>query len=290
MNPTPEDRREYILDRITGIHDIPTLPHVINKLNALLKAPHSTAQDVGELINTDQALASKTLKLVNSPYYGFGGKIQNINRAIVILGFNKIRNLALSVSVVEMFKGARSSRFDFPAFWEHSIGSAVMCETLADFLKSPETEDAFVAGLLHDLGKLILVIYFPEDEEATARVVEEEGLFTFDAEKRLLGIEHGELGMALAETWNFPDKLVRAIGYHNRPARSRQVRELTFLVHMAQFLSQCLLVGAAGEVAVPPVSPEVWQHFEFTPEDLDETFARFTTNLKRAADFFNLLS
>jgi len=283
---TLEDRRTRMAQRIRSIRDIPTLPQVVLKLNQMLRSPHSSTQEVAELLNADQALALKVLKLVNSPYYGFEGRVQNINRAIVILGFNKVRNLALSVSAPAMYRKVSSEVFDFSGFWHHSVAVAVMCETIADYTRSGEREDALIAGLLHDLGKFVLAVYFPDEFGEITRAMRAQNMASYEAEREVIGMDHGEIGGILSRQWNLPEKLSASIAWHNDPAQSGQHIELTALVHVSQFLTQALLVGNPGEVSLPPVSDVAWMHFRFDEHDVEQIYARFAERLGKASEFF----
>ncbi|MCR4315731.1 MAG: HDOD domain-containing protein [Planctomycetes bacterium] len=281
---------QIVSKKLQSITDIPTIPTVIAKLNDVLRTPHSNVKDVGAILNQDQALAAKTLRLVNSAYYGFSGKIDNINRAIIILGFNKVRNLALSISVIDLFKGKESSSLNFLAFWEHSIGTAVIAEQLANELESSEVEDAFVAGLLHDLGKLIIALHLKEDQAKVVEMMQADNMFSFDAEREIIGANHGKIGELIAEQWKFPENLARAMGYHHQPDRSRQHRELVFLIHTADVLAHAIGFGAENEYACPGISDEVWEQLALTPSKIDAVYERAIPAYKVVSDFFELAS
>jgi len=149
-NPIEENESiEALGDIIDDIGDLPTLPTVVTKITQMTSNPQTNAADVGKLIGTDPSLSSKILKLVNSAYYGFPRAINSVTKAIVLLGFNKVKNIALSASVVEAFKKTgKTSKFDFYQFWEHSVACGVAAEVVAKNLRPQVVDDAFVGGLL----------------------------------------------------------------------------------------------------------------------------------------------
>ena len=143
--------------KIESIDDLPTLPTVASQIIGMASSPMTNAADVGRMIEQDQALTAKVLKLVNSAFYGFPGQIKSIQHAVVIMGFNKVKNVVVTASVFDMAKGRKSDRLDLSRFWQHSLGTAVSAKVATKGLNSAlQPDDAFVGGLVHDIGKLIL--------------------------------------------------------------------------------------------------------------------------------------
>lgn len=273
---------------LRGVTDLPTLPKIAQTLGRMVSAPHISAADVGKLIGEDQALSARVLHLVNSAYYGFPQQIKNVTHAIVILGFNKIRDVVLSASVIDSFRG-RAPKFDLVGFWKHSIATAIACDTLARTLGSRFSEDAFVAGLLHDIGKLLLAAYYPADFQRVVAYAMRENVLLRDSEELEWGVDHSAIGRILAERWSFPPLLVEAIQRHHAPMTSRLGRGLASLVHAADILARAVLVGSGGDRGIPRMDPGAKDELRLTSESLDRAIGELCAALDRGRAFFELL-
>jgi len=255
--------KQQRIKRITrSIIGLPTLPTVITQMIGLIDDPKTSASEVSQLISTDQALTAKILKLANSAFYGFSREIATVNHAVVVLGFETVKSLGLSVSVLERFAaGGAQTSFDRQKFWEHSIACGVAARLLADRLRYRVQGEAFAAGILHDIGKLILSQYFTEEFEQILSLTRDEGLYIGRAEKLVLGVTHTQIGLWLAEKWNLPDKLVTAIAYHHKPGLLKQDAELASLIHLADFLCRREKIGDGGGDKLPPLDPAALRTF-----------------------------
>lgn len=274
------------LDRI---EDLPTLPDVVAKLNRLLSDPSSSAADINDVLAQDIALSAKILKLVNSPYYGFPRRITTITYAVVILGFNAVRNLALSAAVFDLFAGKPGKNdFDVKAFWRHSICTAIAGAAIARRCKMPDADNAFTAGLLHDIGKVATLRFFPEGMGKTmARVAAQDCLF-LEAERAELSFDHATLGGALLERWNLPPGLSEAVRLHHAPAEARLSGRLTAAVHLADLLSRCLRNGSGGDRRIPRLDAAAWECLELGWPDVAAVADQIRAEIARAGAFFDL--
>ncbi len=249
--------------RITdSILSLPTLPTVVARILELVDNPNSSAGALAALISQDQALTAKVLKLANSSYYGFSRRIATVRLAIVVLGFDTVRELGLSVSILGAFKNETGNRlFDAGQFWRHTLAVAVGARMLVRGKRQHHASEAFVAGILHDVGKLVLDQYMPDESEAVHRLMAEENMPAAAAETRLLGVDHAMVGSWLAERWNLPVPLVQSIRHHHQPGRCGKDSELTLAVHLADWLAHRSGLG----------------HGLFTvPEQLDDKVAELT--------------
>ena len=243
------------LKRITQtIINLPTLPTIVAKMIELIDDPKSSARSLSRLIRTDQVLTARILRLANSAYYGFPNPISSINLAIVVLGFDTIKNLGLSVSVISRFTRASSEEelLDYTRFWEHSVGVAVASRMLARMhgFRAMESE-AFVAGLVHDIGKVILSQFQTARYSQALRLVAQENISLARAEENIFGVTHAEVGGWLARRWNLPDSLVEAIKRHHIPLTARIRPELCAIVHFANILTRAARIGSGGDSLVP---------------------------------------
>src|SRR2546421_5156025 len=192
--------------------DLPPLPAVVTRIMQTINNPMTGADELSRLIALDQGLSSKILRIVNSAYYGFPKRISTVTHAVVILGFNTVRNLVLGVSAFGMLsQKASASGLNRRLFWEHSVATAVAASTLSKH-KKPKTrtvvEEAFLAGLLHDIGELFLDCYFPVQYAVAIARAASEGMDVIEAEQSILGLNHVMIGQKIAEQWNFPASLV----------------------------------------------------------------------------------
>ncbi len=285
MEPDYQKYRE-IVDKAK---DLPTLSSIVHRLNEMIRNPNTSAADIGHLIAQDVALAGTTLKLVNSAFYGLSQKVNSVTHAIVILGFKKVKNIALAASILNAFKTPSQTGFDYSGFWEHSIGTATASEILATALKSPYTDEAFISGLLHDQGKLILVQYFPDEFQKIRGLITGERLTMQEAEQRVLGFDHSLIGTWLAEKWKFPEHLTLAIRMHHKPLMASQHSELIHLVHTADILCRALDIGNGGDPYICELNQQVWTQMNLSSQRLDELLGKIMDSMKNVSEFLDLV-
>ncbi len=200
------------------IKNIPTLPAIVIQIIKTTNDPTSSARDINKIIINDQAIAAKILQMANSPFYGLSSKVNNLNRAITLLGFNTVRSLALSISMVDHFKGKSSNEyFNRGRFWEHSLGVAMLSRMLAGKTNNVNPEEAYMAGLLHDLGIVILDQFFQDEYSAILKLIYEKGRLPLEAEVEIAGQDHAHFAGEIAQIWKYPDFLVAAIRNHHTP-------------------------------------------------------------------------
>jgi len=244
------------------LQDLPPLPAVVVRVMQTINDPTTSAADLNRLISSDQAIASKVLRLVNSSYYGFPRRISTITHAVVILGFNTVRNLTTSLGVFNAFDGSGAqTALDRQQFWAHSIGTAVAAGVIAKRKAIPTklAEEVFVGGLLHDIGKLFLDQYFPDQYAIALKLARAAKISIWDAEKTALGVGHALVGKRIAEKWNLPPSLTTMVTLHHQPAFAKEHFEITAVVHAADRIAHKLALGNGGDDLVPPLAPEVQQ-------------------------------
>jgi putative nucleotidyltransferase with HDIG domain len=281
------EKLRLVTEKVTGL---PTLPKVIQEITHLMQNPRTSAEEVGRAITMDQALASKVLRLVNSAFYGFPGRINTITHAIVILGFNTVKNIVLTASVFDKLGGAgQKDVFDMEKFWLHSIATGVIAKEIAKKSNFRYYEESFLAGLLHDIGKIILFKYLPEEfDKIVLLQKQEKGLF-LEAEKKAIDLTHNEIGNWLAQRWNLPEDLRACILYHHAPMLANQHKTMIFAVHTADALARALCIGSGGDNRIPIIHPEVWEELKFSRQLLDKIFKDIELELDKAAVFFQIM-
>lgn len=232
---------------VQGILYVPTLPTVLSRVLSLIEEEGSSAIDLERIIEHDQALSSKVLSVANSAYYGFRQQIDNVRRAVVALGFDEVRSICLGAGLLGFLQ---KNTFRDPELadqlWLHSLAVAEGTRIVAVHTNSTEVERAFTAGLLHDLGKVVLAAFFPDDMADLLDLKYQEGIAYHDAETAL-GMEHWEIGKQLARHWELPVALEEAMGFHHNPQPGQTFFELTAAVHIANGLAHTLAISDIGD-------------------------------------------
>lgn len=249
------------LNRIIGqIEDLPTLPRTVLKITELVNNPKSSAKDLARIITDDQVLTARLLKLVNSSFYGFPQRISTVTGAIVLLGFDAIRNLLLTTSVFDMFSNNKKlSKFNQEKFWDHSLGCAVGAKVIGNVLRHDKIEELFVGGLLHDIGKIVEMMFMPKQFSKIADYVNDNHTLMRTAEEALLGYNHAEIGKLLGERWNLPPKLISIIAHHHQPRAAGHFTLEAAIVHLADIFCRALSIGYGGDDKIPSLDAFAWE-------------------------------
>ncbi len=238
--------RERYNQVIENIDNLPSLPAIVSRLIKVVNSPDSSADDAAKLIERDPALTSKMIRLANSAFYGIPRSISSVASAVVILGFNTIRSLALSASVIKMFSSVRSTVIDKDRFWKHSITCAIAAKTIVRHfmnIRMMDPESAFCAGILHDIGKLIFSEYVNEGYQEACQYAATNKIPLLEAEKLILGIDHAEIGRIIADKWALPLDLEYSLVYHHKPQDADKLSELVTTVHLADVMAHRLGCG-----------------------------------------------
>lgn len=233
-------------------------PSTYMQLNELILDPESSIEDVSTVINTDPALATRLLKIVNSPAYGFPSQINTISRAVTIIGTRELTHLVLATSVIDCFDGIPASLIDMNAFWQHSLATAITAKLLAVKCGQRSTERFFISGLLHNIGSLVFYQSMPELAKEAINNAQFGHEVLFKAEQRLLGFDHTEIGQALVKSWRLPHSLEEVVRYHHSPSEAVDFPIEVAIVHVADVITSSVPYGHAGDQHVPPLDPAAW--------------------------------
>lgn len=282
-------RLQAMVDRMG---DLPTLPNVLLTINKLLTNPRTSAYEVGNAITNDQVIASKVLKLVNSAFYGFPGKVNTITHAIVILGFSTIKNIVLTTSILGAFDTKRKvGNFDLMAFWRHSVATGSLARLIARETGYRGHEEAFISGLLHDLGKLVMALHAPDDFNACLEWADGNQTLFYEAEKALLGVTHTDLGRWLKDRWNLPPDIASVlVHHHSAPSAAGEHARLVAIVQLADILARGLQIGHPCDASVPILSNEAWRLLSISPAQIDSVLSQSEGEIMRASFFLNMES
>ncbi len=245
---------------IRRVEDLPTLPRTVLKITELVNNPGTSARDLADVVVDDQVLTARLLRLVNSSFYGFPRKISTVTGAIVLLGFDAIRNLLLTTSILDLFSNKnRKTDFNREKLWDHSIGCAVGAKIIGSYFKYERVEELFVAGLLHDIGKIVEMLFLPKDFAQIVSIVEKENILLFSAEERVLGYTHADLGRLLSKKWNLPSKIEAVIANHHQPDAADDFKLEAAIVHLADILCRALDIGSGGDSRIPALNKSAWE-------------------------------
>ncbi|MBY0308704.1 MAG: HDOD domain-containing protein [Phycisphaerales bacterium] len=284
MSAETATREQVVQTAIREISHIATLPEITLKIVSIVEDPNSTAQDLHAVISKDPALCTRILKVVNSAFYGLPGQIGSINRAIVLLGLNAVKNIAIAASLSKMFKGGQlTSTFSAKDLWTHSLAVGTATKLIAEQMKMGLVDEAFLTGLLHDVG---IMVEMQWDRGKLSDVLDKTGKapagscsLTF--EEAVFGANHQEFGAALSEKWKFPKSFTNVIGYHHRPMDlPYDQRTLPCMVFVADRLAADIKGGFNADIADNAVPDDVLSHLKLTREDLAAIKARLPEAIK----------
>lgn len=258
------DPRE-IRARSMSVGSLPTLPGVVTKLISIVEEDSVSTQEVGRLIASDQVISARVLKIVNSAFYGFPGRITTVTHAMVLLGFNVVKGLVLSAAVIDIMSEG------MVGLWEHSFGTAVASGSVARRINEPDPEEASVAGLLHDLGKVIVSVEMRDVYVETTDRRDRRGCSFFEAERETMsGISHTDIGAWVAKEWNLPVRLREAMAHHHAPSRARFEPRLASIVHLGNAICRGLDFGYGGDRLVPAIEPDTLTILGLTWDDVTD--------------------
>ncbi|HZP40409.1 MAG TPA: HDOD domain-containing protein [Candidatus Binatia bacterium] len=265
--------------RLARLKAVPTLPKQLEAVARALEDADVNFESIAELIEVDQALTSQTLRLANSAFYGTQGKVGRVSQALVVLGAIVTRSLVLSSAVFDV------ENVSLRGFWEHSLGCAVAAGALAKVTGLAQPEEATAAGLLHDLGKVVLLKELPDVFERLLARAAAEGLPFRRCERELLGVDHTDVAFWLVEHWGFPACLAEPIHHHHAPAHAAAAPNETAIVHVADALVRALGYGFGGDPLVPPIDAAAWARLRLSPAALDRVLDVFEADLDQALNF-----
>lgn len=244
---------------VSGAIEIASLPEIFLKVNEMIDSPRHSAADIGRIISNDAALSARLLKIANSVFYGFPSQIDTISRAITVIGTRELRELILATSVIRTFKGLPNDLVTMEDFWRHSICSGLAARSLATQRGEQLVERFFVAGLLHDIGSLLIYRKLPElAREALLRSQYNE-VPLYRAEQDLMGFDHGAVGAEILRKWKLPEHFQETTEFHHSPLRAQRFPSDTALIHIADVIAHALQYGNSGDPHVPVMDTQAWQ-------------------------------
>lgn len=228
-----ESRLQKAEQMIREVNNLPTIPEITTRVSHLLDDPDVALDEVAEVILTDQVMASRVIKIVNSPMFRPMHEIRSLKRALIYLGFRRIREIALTCSIIKTFEGQEEGIFDIKTFWQHSFGVGIVAKIIAQRVRYPEIEKAYICGIVHDIGEVFLSSYMRNDFQKIVDLIKGTCRSFREAESELLGTTHCELGLCLAKKWNFPLEYCDVIENHHEPEAASFDPMLVAIVNLA---------------------------------------------------------
>lgn len=269
--------RERVLARLK---QLPALPSAITELLATFGNEEVDVGSIARKIALDQALTARVLRVANSSFYGLQHKVGTINEAVVVLGFRAVRSMVLAIGINGAFRVDRCPGFDTRSYLRHGVAVGVTSRLLAA-PTGHNPELAFTGGLLHDIGALVLAANFPESYAAVLDYCKQGDCFLVVAERHILGMDHGEVGGLLADTWRFPPALRQALAEHHAPARA-EPGSLAELIHIADAVAHALGYSGADSEMVMPVDGSAWQRLGLDVEKVRRVLPRVVAGVEEA--------
>lgn len=254
--PAPSSQHLLLNDVVRHIKDLPTLPEVARELLSNLDDDNISLDDISEKVSHDQSLAAGVLRVANSSFYGSNSKVVTIQQAVSMLGMRQVKNLIRLTAISNSFPASRCRNFDFQAFWSHSIATAECAELISRTLHMKH-DFAFTAGLLHDIGRLVLVTRFPAQYEQAILYRQQEDCYLLEAEQAVMGIDHVVAGLALADQWQFSEAIHDAIRGHHDPD-IEGLNSVASIVHIANAIVHGLDLSHIDDDLVPLISQTAW--------------------------------
>jgi HD-like signal output (HDOD) protein len=254
---------------VGGVINLPTIPVITTRVASLLDNPDVELEEVAELILTDQVMATRVIKIVNSPLFKPMHEISSLKRALIFLGFHRIREIALTCSIIQAFESGEGV-FDIRTFWQHSFGVGIVSRIIAQRVRYPEVEKAYICGIVHDIGEVFLSIYLKKDFQKVVDMLKGTSHSFYDAEALWLNTTHCEIGTCLAKKWNFPLDYCEVIAHHHDPRKASLDPMLVAIVNLADLFCSVSHLDYAGRE---------WVSFNLAEENSWEILQAFSPKL-----------
>jgi putative nucleotidyltransferase with HDIG domain len=285
----PSIKKEEAKLLILELLELPTLSVVLNKILKVAGDSRSSAKDMAEVISQDQSLTSNILKIANSAYFGLSQQVPTVSRAIVVLGFDAVKSIALSASVISAFPSKpKKDSFDRSKFWTHSLACAYLCKQISGMTHLVDLETSFVCGLLHDIGKIALDMYFPDSYQKILAYLNENNVRLTEAEFEVLGFTHAEVGMWMTQRWKFPKPIIFSVAnHHGAIADDARYRELNAVVRLANHVCHEENICIPWQFALEPLEGTVLDDLKLRPKDLERLHDNLTTRKDQFVSLFS---
>ncbi len=277
-----------IIELVQSVGELVTVPVIFIRINQLLENPDSTSSDIAQAISQDPAFTVHLLRVANSSYYGFSSTIDTVSKAVTIIGSSHILNLALTLSVASSVVGLSNKLVSMENFWRHSLYCGLIARKLARLAGKCDADAVFTAGLLHDIGELVIFSRKPaQAKEALLLVLDSaDELTIYQAEQQIMGFDHAQVGAELARQWNLPGMLEECIAFHHDVSVAQRYPREVALVHIANILAQMAEVQTLELDDVASIEPEAWKITGLSEQVIEETVRETQAEIAEAEKLF----
>ena len=277
-----------IVELVQGVGALVTLPDVFVRINRLVEDPNSTTGDIAKAVSQDPSFTMRLLRVANSPLYGLSSKVDTVAKAVSVIGTSQIRNLALSTSVATAFEGLPNDLVSMENFWRHSLYCALAARILAKQARRCDAEAVFTAGLLHDIGELVIFNRLAaQAKEALLLVLDNvDELPVYEAEWQIMGFDHAQVGGELARQWHLPPLLEECIAYHHATDKAQRYPRENALVHIANILALLAEVDSLDLADVPPIDQGAWEITGLDEDAIEPTVREAQQAIAEAEELF----
>ncbi|MBN2139922.1 MAG: HDOD domain-containing protein [Desulfovibrionaceae bacterium] len=255
------------------------------KLNEVLKSPKSSASDVASIVSTDPGLSAKLLKIVNSPFYSFSAEIDSVSRAVALVGGQELLTLAIGVTAINYFKDIPPELVDMKTFWRHSISCGIIAKAIAERVPGLAVERYFTAGLLHDVGRLIIFKKQPYASVQALIYARENYVPLVEAERAVLGFDHSKVGHLLLKAWRFPALLNQMVTYHHEPGSSPNKLDAS-VIHVADNIANALGISAGAMFVLPGIEPGAWERLKLPLKAIESIVKTYDEQISEIEEAF----
>jgi HD-like signal output (HDOD) protein len=269
-------------DLLRGYVEVSSLPTIFTRINEAVNNPRSSMNEIGKIISEDAGLTARLLMVVNSAFFNFPQRIESIPKAISIVGTQQLRDLALATSIIKMFKGIPDDLVSMEKFWKHSIGVGIAARTLAAFRREMNVERFFVAGILHDVGRLLMFTKISDLSRAAITRAKETHELLYVAEQETIGFDHAAAGRALLQQWKLPHYLEEVVAFHHKPLLATRFPLEAATVHVADIVAHAMQLGSSGERHVPHINSEAWENLGLAVSVLSPAFEQIDRQYRDA--------
>lgn len=273
---------------VSEVRELVSLPDVAIQINARVEDPHSTAGDIAAIIATDPGLTARLLRIANSPFFGLTARVATVDRAVTVVGAKSIRDLVIATAAIRSFKGIPNTLVSMDDFWYHSLYCALIARLLGRNRKLPQADSLFVAGLLHDVGQLVIFNRAPEAAQEIMRLSMEDPhtMDTHQAEMEVLGFDHARVGGLLLHNWHLPPLLEECVALHHRPAEAKQFPAEVAMVHLANVIATMAEINSTHLDDVPAIAPGAWKQAGLREELLEPVMREAQRQFRDARQVF----
>ncbi|NOZ51755.1 MAG: HDOD domain-containing protein [Gammaproteobacteria bacterium] len=256
-------------DLVKGVLGLVSLPDVCIRISEMVDSQDFSASDIGKVISKDAGLTLRLLRIVNSAFYQFPAKIETVSRAITIVGNRELRDLVLAASVAGIFEKISNDLIDLDGFWRHGVYCGIISRIIATQCRVLHSERLFVAGLMHDVGRLILAYKMPVESRQALELMSLNGCELQFAEQQVIGLDHAQVGAALMKAWCLPESHQMAALYHHNPQQADEFKLESAILYLANIITDIAESGVQDDVVLASVSPEIWNITHVSQTDIE---------------------